>query len=219
MYLVRPPYLLKKFSPSSLWRLKTDKKEIILSFDDGPHPVITPWVLDQLRDGGAKAIFFCVGENVQRYPEVYARILAEGHLTGNHTHNHINGWNSDSKKYLDNIAACAVEVKSLFFRPPYGRLKKSQSRRLRQLNYRIVMWDVLSGDFDRNTSPEKCLEHVLRYSREGSVVVFHDSEKAKENLYYTLPKYLAEIKRRGFGFTLPKLISSSLHPSPVSSSR
>jgi len=218
MYLVRPPFLMKKFSRSMIWRLKTDKKEICLSFDDGPHPEITPWVLDQLKAVEAKAVFFCVGENVQRYPDVYARILAEGHLTGNHTHNHLNGWKSDSKKYLNNIAACAEEVKSSFFRPPYGMLKKSQARRIRK-NYTIVMWDVLSGDFDRNTSPEKCLDNALRYTREGSVVVFHDSNKAKENLNYTLPKYLKEMIVRGFSFVLPEPISSSPLRGPVSSSR
>jgi peptidoglycan/xylan/chitin deacetylase (PgdA/CDA1 family) len=219
MYLVRPPYLLKKFSPSSLWRLNRERREICLSFDDGPHPEITPWVLDQLKAAEAKAIFFCVGDNVLRYPDVYARILAEGHLTGNHTQNHLNGWSSDSKKYLSNIATCAREVKSVFFRPPYGRVKKSQSRRIR-LNYIIVMWDVLSGDFDRNTSKEKCLANTLRYSREGSIVVFHDSAKAKENLQYVLPRYLEEMKQRGFGFVLPALISlPSPHPSPASSNR
>ena len=218
MYLVRPPYLLKKFSPASLWRLKTDKKEICLSFDDGPHPEITPWVLDQLKAAGAKAIFFCVGDNVKRYPDVYDRILAEGHLTGNHTKNHLNGWSSDTNKYLNNIAECAEAVKSPFFRPPYGRLKKSQAKRIR-LNYTIVMWDELSGDFDRNTSNEKCLENTLKYSRNGSIVVFHDSVKAKSNLYYTLPRYLKEITARGFEFVLPKPISSVPRQSPVSSSR
>ena len=199
MYLVRPPYLLKKLYPGLLWRMGTDENKIFLSFDDGPHPEITPWVLEELRKHDVKAIFFCVGENVKRYPKVYEQILAEGHLTGNHTFNHLNGWNSDSVKYLKNIAACAREVKSDFFRPPYGRMKKSQSARLRQL-YKVVMWDVLSGDFDRATRPEKCLENTLRYSRQGSVVVFHDSRKAWTNLSYVLPRYLDEMKKRGFSF-------------------
>jgi peptidoglycan/xylan/chitin deacetylase (PgdA/CDA1 family) len=192
MYLVRPPFLLKRLYPGMLWRVPGEEKNIY-------HPDITPWVLDLLKEAGAKAIFFCVGENVQRFPEIYARILAEGHLTGNHTFNHLNGWNSDSGKYLKNIASCARLVKSDYFRPPYGRLKKSQSERIRK-HYRVVMWDVLSGDFDRNTTPEKCLDHTLRNSREGSVVVFHDSQKAKVNLEYVLPRYLSEMKSKGYQF-------------------
>ncbi len=216
MYLVRPPFLLKKFYPELLWRVKTDEKIIYLSFDDGPHPEITGWVLDQLKIYKAKAIFFCVGENVKRYPEMYARILAEGHLTGNHTNNHLNGWESDSRTYLSNVITCSHSVKSVFFRPPYGRLKKSQSARIR-LRYTVVMWDVLSGDFDRNTSSEKCLENTLKNSRNGSIVVFHDSLKAQTNLYYTLPRYLEAMQKSGFRFDL--LTSLSPPASPLSSSR
>jgi peptidoglycan/xylan/chitin deacetylase (PgdA/CDA1 family) len=216
MYLVRPPFLLKKFYPELLWRVKTDEKIAYLSFDDGPHPEITGWVLDQLKLYNAKAIFFCVGENVKRYPEMYARILAEGHLTGNHTYNHLNGWESDSRAYISNVITCSYAVKSSFFRPPYGRLKKSQSARIR-LRYAIVMWDVLSGDFDRNTSPEKCFENTLKNSRKGSIVVFHDSLKAKANLYYTLPRYLEAMQKLGFRFDL--LTSLSPPASPPSSSR
>jgi peptidoglycan/xylan/chitin deacetylase (PgdA/CDA1 family) len=201
MYLVRPPYLLKKFYPALLWRVNTREKEIYLSFDDGPHPEITPWVLDQLRAYEAKAIFFCVGDNVQRYPEIYTRILQEGHRCGNHTQNHLNGWTSDSRAYLRNITLCSSLVKSPFFRPPYGRMKKSQAKLITK-NYTVVMWDVLSGDFDRNTPKEKCLENTLRFSREGSIVVFHDSEKAKENLYYTLPRYLEAMKSKGYVFKI-----------------
>jgi peptidoglycan/xylan/chitin deacetylase (PgdA/CDA1 family) len=199
MYLVRPPFILKKLYPGLLWRMETEQKRIFLSFDDGPHPDITPWVLDLLKVHGIHAMFFCVGENVMRYPAVYARILEEGHLTGNHTYNHLNGWNTHSVKYLKNVASCAKEVRSEFFRPPYGRMKKSQSARLRH-HYKIIMWDVLSGDFDRATSPEKCLDNTIRNSREGSIVVFHDSAKAWDNLSYVLPLYLEEMKKRGFSF-------------------
>jgi peptidoglycan/xylan/chitin deacetylase (PgdA/CDA1 family) len=206
MYLVRPPFLLKNLYREMLWRVRTKEKIIFLSFDDGPHPEITGWVLDQLKVHDAKAIFFCVGENVQRYPEMYARILAEGHLTGNHTHNHLNGWNSDSRVYLKNLVSCSHLVHTSFFRPPYGRLKKSQAERIRK-HFTIVMWDVLSGDFDHATTPEKCLDNTLKYSREGSVVVFHDSVKARENLVYVLPRYLEEMKRSGYRFET--FISSS----------
>jgi peptidoglycan/xylan/chitin deacetylase (PgdA/CDA1 family) len=199
MYLVRPPLILKKLYPGLLWRVETKQKKIFLSFDDGPHPDITPWVLDLLKLHDIRAMFFCVGENVVRYPSIYARLLEEGHLTGNHTYNHLNGWNTHSVKYLKNVASCAREVRSEFFRPPYGRMKKSQSTTLRQ-HYKVIMWDVLSGDFDRATSPEKCLDNTIRNSREGSIVVFHDSAKAWNNLSYVLPFYIEAMKQRGFSF-------------------
>jgi peptidoglycan/xylan/chitin deacetylase (PgdA/CDA1 family) len=208
MYLVRPPLVLKKFYPTLLWRVATTEKLLYLTFDDGPHPEITPWVLEQLRLANAKAIFFCVGENVERYPELYRKILEQGHLCGNHTQNHLNGWESDSAKYLRNVAACARHVQSDLFRPPYGRLKKTQAKRLAR-HFQIIMWDVLSGDFDRNTSPEKCLENTLHYSRPGSIVVFHDSLKARKNLFSVLPEYLLEMKNRGYQF--PLLPNTSLN--------
>jgi peptidoglycan/xylan/chitin deacetylase (PgdA/CDA1 family) len=201
VFLVRPPILLKKLYPSLLWKVNTQEKEVYLSFDDGPHPEITPWVLDVLNDFQAKAIFFCVGENVERYPDVYRRILDEGHYCGNHTNNHLNGWNSDSAVYLKSVAACARLVHTNFFRPPYGRLKNTQAKRISR-HYRIVMWDVLSGDFDRTITPEKCLENTLHYSRPGSIVVFHDSLKARKNLFSVLPLYLTEMKNRGYRFPL-----------------
>ncbi len=182
-----------------LWRVSTTEKKIYLTFDDGPHPDVTPWVLDQLSVYNSKAVFFCVGENVQRYPDLYQRILDEGHLTGNHTFNHLNGWNTHSATYLRNVAACARLVKSTLFRPPYGRIKKTQAARLGK-TFQIVMWDVLSGDFDKNTTPEKCLEQTIRNTREGSVVVFHDSIKAKHNLQYALPGYMEAMKKAGFLF-------------------
>ncbi|MFI5149513.1 MAG: polysaccharide deacetylase family protein [Bacteroidia bacterium] len=201
MYLVRPPLLLKKFYPSMLWRVETTEKALYLTFDDGPHPEITPWVLNELKKAGARAVFFCVGDNIERYPELYQQILAEGHLCGNHTQNHLNGWESDSAAYLRNVAHCARQVQTPFFRPPYGRLKKTQAVRISK-HYRIVMWDVLSGDFDRNTSAEKCLENCIQYSRPGSIVVFHDSLKARKNLFAVLPEYLEEMKNRGYSFPL-----------------
>ncbi|HXC03630.1 MAG TPA: polysaccharide deacetylase family protein [Bacteroidia bacterium] len=201
MYLVRPPVLLKKFYPALLWRVDTKEKNIYLTFDDGPHPEITPWVLEELKRAEAKAVFFCVGDNAERYPEICSRILSEGHLCGNHTQNHLNGWNSDSAVYLRNVASCSHTVHSPLFRPPYGRMKKTQAKRLVK-HYRIVMWDVLSGDFDRNTSADKCLENTLHYSRPGSIVVFHDSLKAQKNLFAVLPEYLQVMKSRGYSFPL-----------------
>ncbi len=175
------------------------QKKIYLTFDDGPIPVITPWVLDLLKDENIKATFFCVGENAKEYPEIYQRILDEQHAVGNHTYNHLNGWNMHSNKYLENIEKCAEFVHSNLFRPPYGRIKKSQISKLKS-HYSIIMWDVLTGDYDRKTSPEKCLENAIKNTRNGSIIVFHDSVKAYKNLRFALPQFIAHAKEKGFEF-------------------
>ncbi len=175
------------------------QKKIYLTFDDGPVPEVTPWVLDLLRQHDIKATFFCVGANVEKYPEVYKRILAEGHSVGNHTHNHLNGWETKSENYFDNIENCAQLVSTRLFRPPYGRMKRAQRAYLGD-RYSIVMWDVLSGDYDKSTSAEKCLENVVAHTRNGSIIVFHDSIKASQNLVYTLPRFIEHSLKEGFEF-------------------
>ena len=243
MYSVRPNLLMRKIYPSAIWRIvpltgfspdspsRTDSAEqgggdgrggqIFLRFDDGPVPEITPWVLDTLKKYDAKATFFCVGANIEKYPSVFQKIISEGHSIGNHTHNHLNGWKAKTKNYLENIALCNSAIKnyqssvlgnrsnnhflpindqrSPLFRPPYGKLKRSQYSILKS-KYSLVMWDVLSGDFDQKLSEEKCLKNVLTKTREGSIVVFHDSIKAKKNLFYTLPKFLEHFSKKGFVF-------------------
>ena len=201
MYLVRPPYLLKTLYPKAIWRMDKDKPLIYLTFDDGPVPGITEWVLDLLKAKALKATFFCVGDNVRKHASLYARIVAEGHQTGNHTFNHLNGWNSHTADYLQNIGQCRAEVGTTLFRPPYGKMKNSQYRRVQQ-QYTIVMWDVLSGDYDKDTSPEKCLANVVKHVRNGSVIVFHDSYKAQRNLQYALPLFIDWALRQGFSFGL-----------------
>lgn len=199
MYLVRPSYFARKWYSNGKWRIATDEKIIYLTFDDGPHSEITPWVLDILKQFNAKATFFCVGENVEKHPEVYQRIISENHSVGNHTYNHVNGWKTKNEIYFDNVKKCSELVNSKLFRPPYGKITPSQYSHLTS-HYSLIMWDVLSRDFDRNTSKEKCLKNVVKYSREGSIVLFHDSEKAKKNIYYTLPKFLEHFSKNGFSF-------------------
>jgi peptidoglycan/xylan/chitin deacetylase (PgdA/CDA1 family) len=199
MYLVRPPYLLKKLYPKATWRKDPSQKKIYLTFDDGPIPDITPWVLDVLKQHDIKATFFCVGENAKKYPQLLQRIIDEKHRVGNHTYNHLNGWNTHTTSYLENIQKCADLIDSDLFRPPYGKTKKSQYSVLKS-QYSIIMWDVLSGDYDKNTSPEKCLNNVTDAVRNGSIIVFHDSYKAQKNITYTLPRFIEYAKRNEFEF-------------------
>ncbi|SDD54335.1 polysaccharide deacetylase family protein [Niabella drilacis] len=204
MYFVKTPWLLKKIYPHYIWDLPASKKKIFLTFDDGPHPVATPFVLEQLRSWGAKASFFCVGKNVVAEKELYETLQKEGHAIGNHTHNHLNGWKTDTRLYLENVQQAAGHIDSGLFRPPYGRIRKEQGRLLTRgalgRIFRIVMWDVLSGDFDRSLSPERCLQYVLKNTRSGSVIVFHDSEKAFKNMSFALPGVLQYFSERGFTF-------------------
>lgn len=199
MYLVKTPAFVQRLLPGFTWRMPATEKVLYLTFDDGPIPEVTPWVLDTLRSAGARATFFCVGENVQRHPHVFQRILDEGHAVGNHTHNHLNGWKTDASVYLQNVQTCAAQVPGTLFRPPYGRLRSAQAEALRE-NYRIIMWDVLSGDFDRNLRPEKCLHNIIRHSRPGSIVVLHDSLKAEPNVRYALPRLLEYFSEKNWRF-------------------
>lgn len=199
MYLTKTPKFIKKLFPNYIWSVPTDSKTLFLTFDDGPIPEVTPWVLDLLKMYHAKASFFCVGENVERYPEIYDRILSEGHSVGNHTYNHVSGWSTENIPYYHNIRHCAKKVDSVLFRPPYGRLKPRQSQFL-QRHYQIVMWDVLSGDFDSNITKEQCLENVIQNTSKGSVIVFHDSLKAEEKLRFVLPKILEYFSNQEYNF-------------------
>ena len=171
------------------WRISTKGREVYLTFDDGPHPTITPWVLDELARFNAKATFFCIGKNVQQHPAIYERILKEGHAVGNHTQNHLNGWHTSAEVYLADIREAAQHIRSSLFRPPYGRIKWQQFKLLkaeRKGNLKLVMWDVLTADFDTSFTPEQCLKNAITNIRPGSVVVFHDSEKAFQNMKHSL---------------------------------
>lgn len=203
MYRYTTPGFIQVLDPFLIWKMK--KKEqptMYLTFDDGPHPEITPWVLDTLKQHNAKATFFCVGDNVRKFPEVYAQILADGHHTGNHTFNHLNGWNSQRGVYLSNIDQCSNLVDSKLFRPPYGKIKPAQVIKLKKENYRVIMWSVLSRDFESTLNQEESLAALLAHSGDGSIVLFHDSEKAQANLKVLLPAFLAHFSELGFQFAV-----------------
>jgi len=199
MFLAKTPTIIKKYYPKLIWDLPNDDNKIYLTFDDGPVPEITGWVLDLLMEHNIKATFFCIGDNVNKHSQIYQRILAEGHAVGNHTYNHLNGWKTSKGEYIKNVIECQKVVGSKLFRPPYGRIKKPQLNTL-SLRYKIVMWDVLSGDFDENLTPKKCYENVVENTVSGSIIVFHDSLKAERNLKYALPKAVEYLMTKGFVF-------------------
>lgn len=203
-YLVKTPLLLKKIYPSYLWSIGTKEKILYLTFDDGPHPEITPFVLRQLKHYDALATFFCIGKNVAAYPDVYRQIQDEGHTVGNHTYNHLNGWKTENEIYLKDVAEASKLIDSSLFRPCYGRITSFQAKNLKPVmkgkEPTIVMWDVLSGDFDTECTPQQCLTNVVFASVPGSIIVFHDSEKAFPRLEYTLPGVLHYFTEKGYLF-------------------
>lgn len=201
-YFIKTPWWIKKLFSSYTWSVDTKEKIVYLTFDDGPHPVATSFVLDELKKYNAKATFFCIGKNVLTYPDIYRRIPAEGHQVGNHTHNHLNGWQTKTDIYLKDIAEAAKYIDSALFRPPYGRIRgfqaKNVGRALKNPDTKIVMWSVLSGDFDSAITKEECLENVILSTKPGSIVVFHDSEKAFRHLEYSLPLVLHFFSEKGY---------------------
>ncbi|HET9055822.1 MAG TPA: polysaccharide deacetylase family protein [Chitinophagaceae bacterium] len=200
-YLIKTPWWLKKIYPSSLtWNLPVKEKVLYLSFDDGPHATATPFVLDTLKRYNAKATFFCIGKNVIKNKEIYNRIIDEGHKVGNHTFNHLNGWKTNDQEYIHDVIEAAKYIDSKLFRPPYGRINRFKITLLKKAGFKIIMWDVLSGDFDKDVTKEKCVENVIFHAKPGSIIVFHDSEKAMENMSYTLPVILEKLSSMGFMF-------------------
>lgn len=201
-YRVKTPWILSKVLFNRLvWKMPVgDTPAVYLTFDDGPHPIATPFVLDQLAKYNAKATFFCIGKNVEEYPGIYNDIIQHGHSVGNHTHNHLNGWYTGKEKYIQNIEQAGEYINTRLFRPPYGRIRRGQINALikRKRPYNIYMWDVLSGDFDTNISPEQCLANVLNNIEPGSIVVFHDSQKAWDRMSYTLPKVLEHCRNNNW---------------------
>ena len=198
MYLVKTPFFLRWIYPDLVWK-KPAKNTIYLTFDDGPIPEVTPFVLNLLAEYNARATFFCIGDNVRKHPEIYQQILKEGHSVGNHTFNHLRGWDTEDEVYLENVQECADLVDSKLFRPPYGRIKRSQVEKLQALypDMQVIMWDVLSGDFDEKLKPEKCFRKVIDATCPGSIVVFHDSLKAFNTLKQVLPVVLKMWHKEG----------------------
>lgn len=205
-YFHRTPFWAPLIYPGLTWKNPGLEQNIYLSFDDGPIPEVTPFVLDTLAQYNAKAVFFCVGENISRYPELSRHILAEGHLIGNHTMRHLKGWQTANEEYLSDITKADKVIAELgvnglpLFRPPYGKISRSQIKALKGRN--IIMWDVLTGDFDKNLSPDDCLHNSIKATRAGSIVVWHDSIKSKDRLEYALPRYLAHFNKLGYQFPL-----------------
>jgi peptidoglycan/xylan/chitin deacetylase (PgdA/CDA1 family) len=212
MYLVKTPGWLRKIYPKLHWKMPDTDRAIYLTFDDGPHPFATPFVLDQLAKYGARASFFCVGENAKNNPELLARIRKGGHRLGNHTMHHVNGWKVADDVYLQEVEAAAAWLPTGWFRPPYGRIRFSQQKFLMQQfpAIKIMMWDVLSGDFDVKLTGEDCAKNVIKHAGAGSVVVFHDSTKAWERMQVALPLVLAHFSKAGFRFLA--LPPAELHP-------
>ena len=194
--------MLRTVYPEFWWKIDdAADPTIYLTFDDGPIPDVTEFVLEQLDKFEAQATFFCIGDNVRKHRDVLYKVLEAGHMVGNHTFNHLNGWKTDDATYLENIQYCQeqLRVETSLFRPPYGRIKKSQVAEVIE-NYSIVMWDVLTGDFDRSLSPKVCLRKTIQYTESGSIVVFHDSLKAWPTMRYVLPRMLAYFADRGYSF-------------------
>lgn len=194
------PKLLQWAFPSRIWRVPTQEKVIYLTFDDGPHPEITPWVLNELEKYNAKATFFLIGDNVRKYPEVKTLIQEKEHTVGNHTYNHWRSTKYSDNDFIANVQQASGLIESKLFRPPYGILFPRKAKKLIQLGYKIVMWDIITGDFDRNLSADVCSAKTLKYAKPGSVIVFHDSEKAAPNLKKALPLVLKKLRESGFRF-------------------
>lgn len=226
--LTKIPSFIRSLFPKRLWKIATEEKLLYLTFDDGPIPEVTPWVLEELKKYNAEATFFCIGDNIRKHPDISKMLISEGHSIGNHTFNHLNGWKTPSGEYLKNsllTEETIFEVSEFqsdkkeskqkreekkpsnlkLFRPPYGRMTGKQAKLLQKKNYKIVMWDVLSRDYNNNISPESCFQNVIKHSGPGSIIVFHDSLKAEKNLKAVLPRILEYYSNKGFEFRNIKL--------------
>lgn len=202
MLIEQPPLLYRALYKGAIWKKEIEGEKVVyLTFDDGPIPDITPWVLDLLDQYNIKATFFCVGDNVRKYPDIYQMVLDRGHHVGNHTFNHLQGLKTKTKNYLENVELATKYIKSDLFRPPHGHIRLPQFYMLRS-QYKVVMWDVVTRDYSKVQTPEKVLQNVKKYTRNGSVIVFHDSIKAEKNMKYALPRAIEWLKEQGYSFKL-----------------
>lgn len=205
MFLHKTNFLMRALYPQFVWRKPSDEKKIYLTFDDGPIPEITEFVLETLEKYQAKATFFCIGDNINKNPDIFRKVMGAGHSVGNHTFNHLRGWATDDVTYFENSVRCKTEIEKFgietkLFRPPYGRIKRSQARSLLP-NHEIIMWDILSGDFSQNLSPETVLKKTIKHTEAGSIVLFHDSIKANKRMAYALPRFLEHFSSQEFQFS------------------
>jgi peptidoglycan/xylan/chitin deacetylase (PgdA/CDA1 family) len=206
VYFFKTPRLFEIIYPDAVWHAERDKKQIYLTFDDGPVPVVTDYVLDLLAQFEVKATFFCVGENVKKHPDIFKRLIREGHGIGNHTYNHLNGWRVDEDIYLKNIQACTdifqlagYESNHMFFRPPYGKIRRKTIKKL-QGNYKIIMWDVLPYDFSDKVDADRCLSKSIKYTKNGSIIIFHDNLRTFETLKLIISQFIATMKEKNYEF-------------------
>ncbi|MBP1838389.1 polysaccharide deacetylase family protein [Formosa algae] len=198
---VKTPKFIKGIFPNYVWDMPLlDTKTIYLTFDDGPNPEITPWVLKTLEAYQAKATFFCIGDNIRKYPDTFEATIAAGHAIGNHTFNHLKGWKTNTETYIENVEKAAQLMSSKLFRPPYGKIKNKQAKLLKQQGYHIIMWSIISFDWDKDLLEEDCLKHVIKHAEDGHIIVFHDSLKAAKNMQYALPKVLEYYSKKGYQF-------------------
>jgi len=200
MYFVKTPLFFKKIYPELLWLSPNVNNEVYLSFDDGPIPNVTDWILDTLKAYNGIASFFCVGSNIEKYPKLYNRMVTEGHTIGSHSYNHLSGWKTKNDVYFEDVRKAGALANTNLFRPPYGRIKKSQARILSK-DFKIVMWDILSGDFDERVSADQCVENVVSNCKSGSIIVLHDNLKSIDKLKLALPDIIENLLTKGFNLT------------------
>ena len=199
--LVTIPKFVKAFFSSLIWERETKNKEIWLTFDDGPDPEVTPWILNLLKQEGVKATFFLVGEQIEEFPELFGSIIKEGHVVANHSYSHINGWLCNKEKYLSDVEKCQQFMpNNHLFRPPYGKITNAQIKLLKE-KYKIILWDVLSWDFKQNINPQKIQENILKNTKEGSIIVLHNNQNSYKNLTPILQKTIQKLKKNGFNFS------------------
>lgn len=206
-YWIKTNSLIKWLFPKFIWSIPNHDNSIYLTFDDGPTPEVTPWVLNVLKEHNIKATFFCIGDNVRKHPEIFKQLIADGHAVGNHTLNHLKGWETSLDIYMENIEKCDVEMKkngieTQLFRPPYGKITRSQTQKVLALGKKIMMWDILTVDYDTTVSKEKCLQHATQKAASGSIIIFHDSVKAFPNLEFALPRAIKILKEKGLNFEI-----------------
>lgn len=199
MFIEQVPDFVRNLFPKALWRMNPDEKVVYLTFDDGPIPVITPWVVDLLGKYNIKATFFMVGDNVRKHPHEYSLVVENGHRVGNHTFNHLKGLFTDKKEYIENVEKANALIHSNLFRPPHGMLRRSQYKELSK-NYRFIMWDLVTRDYSRRLQGEDVLAIVKKYVRNGSIITFHDSLRSEENLKYALPRAIEWLLEQGYSF-------------------